>query len=92
MSLRLAAPSTIATARDTSAIPRSISGNLPARASAGPQRASQSRLVSQLAQQYRPGMARHRAVFGGDPQPVIPRRILHHERSCPGSYKRVVTS
>jgi hypothetical protein len=36
MSFMLVAPSAIATARDTSARPRSTSGNFPARASAGP--------------------------------------------------------
>ena len=36
MSVMPVAPSAIATAIDTSAIPRSTSGNFPARASAGP--------------------------------------------------------
>ena len=36
MSLMLVAPSAIATAIDTSAIPRSISGDFPVRASADP--------------------------------------------------------
>jgi hypothetical protein len=39
MSFMLVAPSVIATAMDTSATPRSISGNFPLRASANPRAA-----------------------------------------------------
>jgi len=51
----LVAPSAIATAMDTSATPRSTSGNFPFRASAAPGRRS-ARPVGQLAQQHCPGV------------------------------------
>ena len=56
MSFMLVAPSTIATAIDTSATPLSTSGNFPARASAGPSAAVSPHLVGELAQQHRPGV------------------------------------
>ena len=80
----LAAPSTIATAMDTSARPRSTSGaSRPAPAPA--QRRGQPGLVGQLAQQDRPGVADQALAVPSHFQRVVPARILHHEeRSCPG--------
>jgi hypothetical protein len=66
MSVMLVAPSAIATAIETSAIPRSISGDLPARASAGP-----SAPVS-------PALA----VPGHFQRVVPARILHHEERSC----------
>jgi hypothetical protein len=84
MSFMLVAPSAIATAMLTSATPRSTSGNFPARASADPSAAVSPAWSAQLAQQHRPGMPDQPVSLSGDPQPVIPRRILHRgERSCP---------
>ena len=49
------APNTIATDMDTSARPRSTSGNFPARASADPSDPVSPVLVGELAQKHRPG-------------------------------------
>jgi hypothetical protein len=81
MSFMLVAPSMIA--METSAAPRVHQRELPGPRQRRSQRGGQPGLVGQLAQQHRPSMPDQPVGLSGDPQPVIPRRILHREvRSC----------
>ena len=88
MSLMLVAPSAIATAIDTSTMPRSSSGRralLPQRRA---QPGGQSRLVGGLAEQDRAGVADQAGPVGGDLQGMVPPVMLHgEERSSSGDYK-----
>jgi hypothetical protein len=85
MSFRLGAPGTIATAMDASAMPPVYQRELPGRCRRRSRRSGQSRLADRLAQQHRPGMPGQPVSRSGDPQPVVPRRILpREEHSCPG--------
>ena len=86
MSFMLVAPSAIATAMDTSATPRSTSGNFPVARQRRSQRGGQPGLVGQLPQQHRPGVPDQALALAGHRQPVIPPRIIHdEERSCLGN-------
>ena len=86
MSLMLVAPSAIATAMDTSATPRSTSGNFPFRASAEPSAAVSPDWSASLRSSTAPACPIRPLALAGHHQTVIPPRILHDEgRSCLGN-------
>jgi len=71
---------------DTSATPRSTSGNFPLPRQRCPQGGGQPGPVGQLAQQHCPGVPDQALALAGHRQPVIPPRIIHdEERSCLGN-------
>ena len=89
----LVAPSAIAAAIDTSTIPRSSSGDVPAFRSAALRRGGQSRLVGGLAEQDRAGVADQARPAAGHLQGMVPPRYPAWRRALqsPGSCIGVVT-
>ena len=86
MSFMLVAPSTIATAMNTSATPRSTSGNLLSRGSADPRAAVSPAWSASLRSSTAPSVPGQALALAGHRQPVIPPRIVHDEkRSCLGN-------
>ena len=93
ISLMLVAPSAIATAIDTSATPRSNSGDVPARRSAALSAAVSPAWSASLRSRTAPACPTRPVPSRGDLQGMVPAVMLHgEERSSPGNYVRVVTA
>ena len=93
MAFTLVAPSAIATAMDTSAAPRPISGNFPRSRQRRSRRAGQPGLAGQLAQQHRTGMPGQALARAGHRQLVVPPGIVQdEERSCRRNHVSAVTA